>query len=138
MPGRFKDYIAMPKANMYQSLHTTVVGPGGEPTEVQIRTWEMHRTAEYGIAAHWAYKEGSSNNANPENRMPFFREILELQHEAKDAEEFVKSLKMDFSQTSCLYLLLKVRLSSFLPVLCLLTSRSAFIQKWAIVQLVPR
>lgn len=96
MPGRFKDYIAMPKANMYQSLHTTVVGPGGEPTEVQIRTWEMHRTAEYGIAAHWAYKEGSSNNANPENRMPFFREILELQHEAKDAEEFVKSLKMDF------------------------------------------
>ncbi|OBZ19237.1 (p)ppGpp synthetase [Bacillus sp. FJAT-27264] len=96
MPGRFKDYIAMPKANMYQSLHTTVVGPGGEPTEVQIRTWEMHRTAEFGIAAHWAYKEGTGNNGNPENRMPFFREILELQHEAKDAEEFVESLKMDF------------------------------------------
>lgn len=95
MPGRFKDYIAMPKANMYQSLHTTVVGPGGEPTEVQIRTWEMHRTAEFGIAAHWAYKEGTVN-ANPENRMPFFREILELQHEAKDASEFVESLKMDF------------------------------------------
>ncbi|AIQ65116.1 GTP pyrophosphokinase [compost metagenome] len=96
MPGRFKDYIAMPKANMYQSLHTTVVGPGGEPTEVQIRTWEMHRTAEFGIAAHWAYKEGSGTTANPENRMPFFREILELQHEAKDASEFVESLKMDF------------------------------------------
>ncbi|QWU15054.1 GTP pyrophosphokinase [Paenibacillus sophorae] len=96
MPGRFKDYIAMPKANMYQSLHTTVVGPGGEPTEVQIRTWEMHRTAEYGIAAHWAYKEGSGTAGNPENRMPFFREILELQHEAKDASEFVESLKMDF------------------------------------------
>ncbi|MFM9279218.1 RelA/SpoT family protein [Paenibacillus jiagnxiensis] len=97
MPGRFKDYIAMPKANMYQSLHTTVVGPNGEPTEVQIRTTEMHRTAEYGIAAHWAYKEGSSNgNVNPEDTITFFREILELQNEAKDASEFVESLKMDF------------------------------------------
>lgn len=96
MPGRFKDYIAMPKANMYQSLHTTVVGPNGEPTEVQIRTTEMHRTAEYGIAAHWAYKEGSNGNVNPEDTITFFREILELQNEAKDASEFVESLKMDF------------------------------------------
>lgn len=95
MPGRFKDYIAMPKANMYQSLHTTVVGPTGEPTEVQIRTWEMHRTAEYGIAAHWAYKEGPEAGG-PEKKMTFFNEILELQHEAKDASEFVESLKMDF------------------------------------------
>ncbi|WP_025716941.1 RelA/SpoT family protein [Paenibacillus sp. 1-18] len=97
MPGRFKDYIAMPKANMYQSLHTTVVGPNGEPTEVQIRTVDMHRTAEFGIAAHWAYKENNgANNTNFEDKITFFREILELQNEAKDASEFVESLKMDF------------------------------------------
>ncbi|UVI28082.1 RelA/SpoT family protein [Paenibacillus spongiae] len=97
MPGRFKDYIAMPKANMYQSLHTTVIGPTGEPTEVQIRTWDMHRTSEYGIAAHWAYKEGAViPGDNFEDKMTLFREIIELQHEARDASEFVESLKMDF------------------------------------------
>ncbi|MDF2934849.1 MAG: pyrophosphokinae [Paenibacillaceae bacterium] len=100
MPGRFKDYIAMPKANMYQSLHTTVIGPTGEPLEVQIRTWEMHKTAEFGIAAHWAYKENGSQpvtaNFGTGSKMNMFSDILELQQEARDASEFMESLKVDF------------------------------------------
>lgn len=98
IPGRFKDYIAMPKANMYQSLHTTLIGPTGQPFEIQIRTYEMHRTAEYGIAAHWKYKEGNSGqNAkdSEEAKLTWLRQILEWQREMSDNKEFLSLLKSD-------------------------------------------
>ncbi|MDD3713611.1 MAG: bifunctional (p)ppGpp synthetase/guanosine-3',5'-bis(diphosphate) 3'-pyrophosphohydrolase [Atribacterota bacterium] len=95
--GRFKDYIALPKSNMYQSLHTTVIGPGGVPMEIQIRTREMHHVAEYGIAAHWRYKEGkSADSADAFNeRMAWLRQILEWQQDLRTTHEFVESLKID-------------------------------------------
>ncbi|HOB12063.1 MAG TPA: bifunctional (p)ppGpp synthetase/guanosine-3',5'-bis(diphosphate) 3'-pyrophosphohydrolase [Syntrophomonadaceae bacterium] len=96
LPGRFKDYIATPKPNLYQSLHTTLIGKGGEPFEVQIRTWEMHRTAEYGIAAHWRYKEGiNPKDKKLDEKLSWLRQILEWQQEVKDTNEFMESLKID-------------------------------------------
>lgn len=99
IPGRFKDYIAMPKPNMYQSLHTTVIGPQGKTFEIQIRTFEMHRTAEYGIAAHWKYKEGDNNSEikekNFESKLVWLRDMLEFQKETADAEEFIEGFKID-------------------------------------------
>ena len=101
MPGRFKDYIAMPKANMYQSLHTTVIRPNGEPAEIQIRTHEMHETCEFGIAAHWSYKEkgavtDAKTQGNPDlKKFAWLRQIMEWQTELKDPEEFLEAVKVD-------------------------------------------
>lgn len=107
IPGRFKDYIAMPKPNMYQSLHTTLIGPTGQPFEIQIRTYEMHRTAEYGIAAHWKYKEAANGNkmeekTQEEAKLSWLRQILEWQKDMSDNREFMSLLKSDldlFSDT---------------------------------------
>ena len=107
IPGRFKDYIAMPKPNMYQSLHTTLIGPSGQPFEIQIRTFEMHRTAEYGIAAHWKYKEANNGGATSttvteEEKLSWLRQILEWQQDMSDNREFMTLLKSDldlFSDT---------------------------------------
>ncbi len=96
MPGRFKDYIAMPKPNMYQSLHTTVIGTDGRPFEIQIRTREMHEIAENGIAAHWKYKEGSSkNDKSTEQKFQWVRQLLDVQNDAKSEEEFLQTLRID-------------------------------------------
>ena len=99
IPGRFKDYIAMPKPNMYQSLHTTLIGPNGQPFEIQIRTYEMHRTAEYGIAAHWKYKENAdgmkATTASEEEKLSWLRQILEWQKDMSDNKEFLSLLKSD-------------------------------------------
>ncbi len=100
MPGRFKDYIALPKPNMYQSLHTTVIGPGRERIEIQIRTHEMHRVAERGIAAHWKYKEHSGGGIADQDaqRFGWLRQLIEWQKELKDPAEFLEGVKVDLFQ----------------------------------------
>ncbi len=101
VPGRFKDYIAMPKQNMYQSLHTTLIGPNGQPFEIQIRTYEMHKTAEYGIAAHWKYKENITGDGdNEEQKIAWLRQILEWQRDMSDNHEFIDLLKDDLNMFS--------------------------------------
>jgi len=95
IPGRFKDFIAMPKPNMYQSLHTTVFAAENELAEIQIRTWDMHRTAEYGIAAHWRYKEKPGSKEAPDEKLTWLRQLLEWQHDYRDARDFIKDLKGD-------------------------------------------
>ena len=96
IPGKFKDYISTPKPNMYQSLHTTVIGKEGIPFEVQIRTWEMHRTAEFGIAAHWKYKRGLTKKDSLEGKLEWVRQVLEFQATSSDPEEFMRTFKIDF------------------------------------------
>ena len=103
IPNRFKDYISTPKPNMYQSLHTTVIGKEGVPFEVQIRTWEMHQTAEYGIAAHWKYKLGGGTaSGNFDKRLAWIRQMLESQSDSEDVEDIVRTIKSDLVPKRCL------------------------------------
>ena len=99
VPGRFKDFIAMPKFNMYQSLHTTVIGPGGKPVELQIRTLDMHRAAEYGVAAHWRYKQGNVGGKSGPDDMGWLRQLLEWQRETDDPDDFLDNLRYDLQST---------------------------------------
>ena len=95
MPGRFKDYISMPKKNMYQSLHSTLISSNGTPFEIQIRTYDMHKTAEYGVAAHWKYKEGKESASDPDNKLTWVRQLLEIEKDNDNPKEFISNLKID-------------------------------------------
>jgi len=95
MPGRFKDYISMPKKNMYQSLHSTLISSNGTPFEIQIRTYDMHKTAEYGVAAHWKYKEGKESASDLDNKLTWVRQLLEIEKDNDNPKEFISNLKID-------------------------------------------
>ena len=99
VPGRFKDFIAMPKFNMYQSLHTTVIGPEGKPVELQIRTQDMHRSAEFGVAAHWRYKQQDVGGKSGPDDFGWLRQLMEWQRETEDPDEFMDSLRYDLSSS---------------------------------------
>lgn len=109
MPGRFKDYIAVPKTNMYQSLHTTVFGEGGRPFEIQIRTWDMHNVAERGIAAHFSYKEKSKKISEADKKIIWLRKTLEIQKELADNTENMDKIKTEILVKKFLYLLQKAK-----------------------------
>ena len=110
VPGRFKDYIANPKFNMYQSLHTTVIGKKGVPLEIQIRTHEMHKIAEYGIAAHYKYKEGDLKLDEFDKRIAWIRQLLDWQKDLQNPQDYMESLKLDLFEDEVLFLHLKVKL----------------------------
>jgi len=95
MPGRFKDYISMPKKNMYQSLHSTLISSNGTPFEIQIRTFDMHKTAEFGVAAHWKYKEGKEGSSSLDNKLTWVRQLLEIEKDNENPKEFISNLKID-------------------------------------------
>ena len=124
MPGRFKDYISVPKKNMYQSIHTTLIGPNGTPFEVQIRTWDMHRVAEFGIAAHWAYKEQSYKGKKKavvvkDDKLSWLRETLEWQKNTENPDEFLNTLKKEL-------FLLKVQVEIGLSLLRVVVQKLRF------------
>ncbi len=131
VPGRFKDYIAMPKQNRYQSLHTTIISPNGEPLEVQIRTEEMHNVAEHGIAAHWQYKEGVTTGKTDE-KLNWLRQMLDWQQEVRDLDEFFETVKNDLFDETVYVFTPKGDVYDLPRVPCRWILPTGFIPRWGI------